>query len=124
MIMPQGTRAPRPRKENTMKYADCTPRQKKAYRNILHASNWLLGGLENTMLDNPEGSEEYENAKATLADHEGLVNELYRMATTELYDEGSCCFNASAASYLKDIRFCGREWLMERCEARIKKSGY
>ena len=122
--MPQGTRAPRPERTNTMKYADCTPRQKKAYRNILNASNWLLGGLENTMLDNPEGSEEYESAKATLADHEGLVNELYRMATTELYDEGSCCFNASAASYLKDIRFCGREWLMERCEARIKKSGY
>ena len=34
-----------------MKYADCNARQKKAYRNIYHASNWLLGGLENTMLD-------------------------------------------------------------------------
>ena len=107
-----------------MKFAECNARQQKAYLNILYASNWLLGGLENTMLDNPEGSEEYENAKATLADHEGLVNELYRMATTELYDEESCCFNQAAASYLKDIRFCGREWLMERCEARIKKSGY
>ena len=31
-----------------MKYADCNARQKKAYRNIYHASNWLLGGLENT----------------------------------------------------------------------------
>ena len=107
-----------------MKYADCTPRQKKAYRNVLHACNWLLGGLENTLQDNPEGSPEHEAAKAALADHDGLVQELYHMATTEVYDEGSCCFNQAAASFLKDIRFCGKEWLMARCEARIKKSGY
>ena len=107
-----------------MKYADCNARQKKAFRNIYHASNWLLGGLENTMLDHPEGSEEYERAKATLANHDGLVAELYCMATTDVYDDGSCCFNQAAASYLKDIRFCGKEWLMARCEARIKKSGY
>ena len=109
---------------NTMKYSDCTPRQKKAYRNIAHASGWLLGGLENTMLDNLEGSEEYENAKARLADHEGLVNELYRMATTEVYDEDGFCFSEAAASSLKDIRLCGKAWLTERCEARIKKAGY
>lgn len=107
-----------------MKYADCNARQKKAFRNILHASNWLLGGLENALLDNLEDSEEYQSAKAQLADHDGLVNELYSMATTEVYDEGSCCFNQAAASYLKDIRFCGKAWLMERCEARIKKAGY
>ncbi|MBR0198575.1 MAG: hypothetical protein IJQ42_00230 [Oscillospiraceae bacterium] len=46
------------------------------------------------------------------------------MATTDVYDDGSCCFSHAAASYLKDIRFCGREWLMARCEARIKKAGY
>ena len=107
-----------------MKLAECNARQKKAFRNIYHASSWLLGGLENTMLDNPEGSQEYESAKALLADHAALVEELYRMATTEVYDEGSCSFSKSAASFLKDIRFCGRAWLMERCEARIKKAGY
>ena len=79
-----------------MKYADCNARQKKAFKNIFHASNWLLGGLENTMLDNPEGSEEYERAKATLANHDGLVAELYSMATTDIYDDGSCCFKSSA----------------------------
>lgn len=107
-----------------MKYSECNARQKKAFINIRNASNWLLGGLENTMLDNPEGSEEYESAKAALADHDWLVNELYSMATTEVYDEGSVCFNNAAASYLKDIRFCGKEWLIARCEARIKKNGY
>ena len=107
-----------------MKYADCNTRQKKAFRNILHACNWLLGGLENTMLDNPENSEEYQSAKAQLADHEGLVNELYRMATTDVYDDGSCYFGQAAVSYVKDIRFCGKAWLMERCEVRIKEAGY
>ena len=107
-----------------MKYAECSARQKKAYRNILYASQWLLGGLENTMEDNEEGSKEYESAKAQLADHEGLVNELYQMATTDYYDEGCCIFNASAEKFLRDVRFCGKAWLMERCEARIKKGGY
>jgi len=107
-----------------MKISEMNARQKKAFYNIKHAANWLLGGLENAMLDNAEGTEEYENARAALADHEGLVNTLYDMATTDLYDEGSCCFNAAAASYLKDIRFCGKAWLMERCEKRITKEGY
>ena len=107
-----------------MKFAECNARQQKAYRNILYASRWLLGGLENTLEDYEEGSEEYESAKAQLADHDGLVNELYRMATTELYNDGSCCFNAGAERYLRDVRFTGRDWLMERCEARIKKAGY
>lgn len=107
-----------------MKYSECNARQKKAFLNIKHAANWLLGGLENTMLDNAENSPEYQSAKATLADHDGLVAQLYDMATTDLYDEGSCCFGASAISALKDIRFCGKDWLMARCEARIKKEGY
>ena len=76
------------------------------------------------MLDYPEGSEEYERAKATLANHDGLVAELYSMATTDVYDDGSCCFSQAATSFLKDIRFCGKERLMARCEARIKKAGY
>ena len=33
-------------------------------------------------------------------------------------------YHQAAVSYLKDIRFCGKEWLMARCEARIKKAGY
>lgn len=107
-----------------MKVKEMNARQKKAFYNIYHAANWLLGGLENTLLDNPKESEEYQNAKAQLADHEGLVNELYRMAITEVYNEGICCFNEDAVNYLKDIRFCGKDWLMERCERRITKEGY
>ena len=107
-----------------MKVSEMNARQKKAFYNIYHASNWLLGGLKNTMLDNEEGSEEYESAKAALADHDGLVAELYRMATTEIYGDGFCAFSDSAEKAIRDIRFCGKDFLMERCEKRIKKAGY
>ena len=107
-----------------MKYSECNARQKKAFANIYHASNWLLGGLENTMLDNTPDSAEYMSAKSQLADHDGLVNQLYDMAITDVYGDGSCSFGSNAERFLKDIRFCGKDWLMARCEARIKKAGY
>lgn len=107
-----------------MKVSEMNARQRKAFYNIKHAANWLLGGLENTLLDYPEDSEEYQRAKQTLEDHEYLVDELYEMATTEVCGDGCCMFGKAAESYLKDIRFCGKEWLMERVEARLKKEGY
>lgn len=107
-----------------MKYADMDARQKKAFKNIYHAANWLVGGLENQMEDNAPGSPEHESARRALANHEGLVDELYSMATTDIYDDGAMMFGKGAESFLKDIRFCGKEWLMERCERRIKKCGY
>ena len=75
-----------------MKMSEMTARQKKAFINIYHASNHLLGGLENTMSDNSPGTPEHENAKAMLADHDALVRELYSMATTAVYAEGLCGF--------------------------------
>ena len=35
-----------------MKLSECTPRQRKAFLNIKYASYWLIGELENTLLDN------------------------------------------------------------------------
>lgn len=107
-----------------MKLSECNARQKKAYINIYHACNWIIGGLENQMQDSAPGHPEYESAKKALEDHAGLVEELYQAATTDVYDEGCCEFGAGAEKYLKDIRFCGKAWLMERCEARVKKAGY
>ena len=112
------------KEENTMKYSEMNYRQKKAYANIYHALNWLLGGLENTLQDYDEESEEYREAKAQLDDHAGLVETVYDMASTDIYGPGSCYFGAGARSFLRDIRFCGREWLMERCERWIRKEGY
>ena len=107
-----------------MKYADCNERQKKAFRNVLHASNHLIGGLENALMDNDPESEEYKSAKAMLEDHDALVKELYSMATTAYYDEGFCGFSKSYEMYIRDINFCGKAWIMERCEMRITKCGY
>ena len=108
-----------------MKVAEMNQRQRKAFYNIKWAANDLLGGLENAMMDNEPGSDEYEEAKKALADHEELVKTLYSMATTAIYGEGYCCFNPRTVKMeLRDINFCGKEWLMERCEKRITKGGY
>ena len=107
-----------------MKYSEMNAKQQKAYRNVIGASNWIIGGLENTMMDNLPDSDEYKAASKRLADHDGLVRELYEAATSEVYGDGSMYFGASAERYLKDIRFCGKDWIMERCERRIKKMGY
>ena len=104
-----------------MKYSECNPRQKKAYANIQWACAWLIGGLENTLADNDPESEEYKSAQRQLADHEGLVETVYDMAINDVYGEGFSCYSSSI---LRDIRFCGKEWLMARCEARVKKFGY
>lgn len=110
--------------DTTMKYETMNAKQKKAFKNIYHAANWLVGGLENTLLDFEEGSREYKNAYERLHNHEGLVEELYDMAISEVYADGGMWFGDQAKRYLKDVRFCGKEWLMERCEKRIAKMGY
>lgn len=107
-----------------MKYSECNERQKKAFRNIKFAADWIIGGLENTLLDEPEDSEEYKSAKAQLDDHEALVDEIYNAAITDIYEEGSVAFGGNAERTLRDIRFCGKEWLMERVEARVRKCGH
>lgn len=83
-----------------------------------------LGGLENTLMDYPEDSDEYKSAYAFLHDHDRLVKRLYEDATTCVYDVGYCGFGPAHERLIRDIRFCGKDWLMECCEERIKKEGY
>jgi len=107
-----------------VKTSEMNERQKKAFFNIKYAACDLIGGLENAASDYPAGSKEHQNAKEALADHAALVSLIYSMATTDIYQEGSVSFGNAAASYIKDIRFCGKEWLMERVESRVRKLGY
>lgn len=107
-----------------MKLSECDARQRKAFINIKYACPDLCGCLENTMYDYPEDSEEYKNAKATLEDHNALVTQLYDMAISAVYTEDCCYFGSEAERTLRDIRFCGKEWLMARCNARLLKEGY
>lgn len=107
-----------------MKYSELNEREKKAVKNIAAAASFLIGGFENELLDYPEGSEGYEWAAAKLADHNALVNELYDEAIRTIYVDGGCYFGEAAEIYLKDIRFCGKEWLLKVCDKRITKLGY
>ncbi len=107
-----------------MKISEMNAQQKKAFYNIRNAADYLIGGLENTMMDYPEDSEEYREAKATLEDHAFLVNQIYDLALTEIFTEGANIFGGAAEAYLKDIRFCGKDWLMERVEKQVTKAGY
>ena len=107
-----------------MKYSEMNERQKKAFKNIKYAAYDLIGGLENTMLDYPKDHEEYIEAKNFLSDHEALVKEVYHMATSSLYDDGACFFGGYADRIIRDINFCGKEFLMQCCEERVRKEGY
>lgn len=107
-----------------MKISEMNARQKKAFYNVYWAANDLIGGLENTLLDYPEDSEDYKSAYALLNDHDRLVKTLYEMATTAFYGEGFCGFGQPYQRFIREINFCGKEWLMERCEKRVRKEGY
>ena len=107
-----------------MKVSEMNQRQKKAFYNIKYAANDLLGVLDNTLLDYPEDSDEYKSAYALLHDHDRLVKRLYSDATTCVYGPNWCGFGPENERFIRDIRFCGKEWLMERCEKRITKEGY
>lgn len=43
-----------------MKVSEMNQRQKKAFYNIKYAAYDLIGGLENTLMDYPEDSDEYK----------------------------------------------------------------
>lgn len=107
-----------------MKVSEMNQRQKKAFYNIKYAADDLLGGLENTLLDYSEDSDEYKSAYLLLHNHDLLVEVLYHNATTCVYGPGYCGFGPEHERFIRDIRFCGKEWLTERCEKRIKKEGY
>lgn len=107
-----------------MKYSELNERQKKAFKNIKYAAYDLLGGLENTLLDYPEDSKEYKSAKALLDDHDELVKEIYRYATSAIYEDGACWGGKYAERMIRDINFCGKEFLMQCCEERVRKEGY
>ena len=99
-------------------------KQRKAAQNIRHAANDMLGGLENAKFDYDTDDAEYIEAEAMLKDHDALVKQLYTMATTAVYRPGLCSFNKAAEAYIKDIRFCGKEWLMAACDKVITEEGY
>ena len=74
-------------------------------------SEWI-GGYENTMTDYPEGSEEYEAAKAML-NHDRLFDAFYADIMLET--------KRNAKSH---VRFAGKQFIEDRIETALKKNGY
>lgn len=106
-----------------MKYSEMDARQKKAFRNIVGACDNIVGELENTVSD-CAGEEWADNAQALLDDHEKLVERIYEAVISEIHEAGRIQFGAGVERVLKDIRFCGKEWLVARIDARLVKMGY
>ena len=86
--------------------------EKQVARLIQSATSEIIGGFENTLIDYPEGSEEYEEAKAIL-NHDTLFEMIYDHIMEE-----------SRGNHASHIRFAGKKFIEERIEARLKKEGY
>lgn len=104
-----------------MKFSECDMRQKKAWKNIKWAASDYIFGIMNGCLDNSEDSPSYKDYMNGLQDLDGIIETVYSESITNVYDEGSCSFGIGAESYLKDIRFCGKEFLMNLVKKYCKK---
>lgn len=104
------------------KFSECNDREKKAWKNIKNAAADYIFGLQNGCFDNEADSIEYHNYKEGLENYNELVNVVYNEALTTIYTGGGgCFFGEGAERFLLDIRFCGKEFLMEVTEHFVKK---
>lgn len=104
-----------------MKFSEMNERKKKATKNIKYAAEDYIFSLLNGCFDSEKGSKEYNNYLNELKDTDGLINTVYSEATTNIYEEGYCCFNSDAQKAIKDIRFCGKEFLMKTTKHYVEK---
>lgn len=94
-----------------------TKNEKLARRNIQNCINFEIGGYENVLLDYPEDAE----AKDFLADHAAIVDYIYQCAVTDFYVDGGVFTDTRLIS---QIKFLGKEKLMEIVEELVSKEGY
>lgn len=94
-------------------YKECNAREKKAWNNIKYAAEDYIFSLQSGCFDNAKGSQLYNDCYARLKDLNGLIEKVYGEALSAHYGEGFTDGSASAIEYIKDIRFCGKEFLME-----------
>lgn len=84
---------------------DLNLKQKKAVKNIKYCAN------DQWQFVNSWYDEKSEDARRFMMDPKALFNTIYKESMENVYDEGFCGFGGGAASYLKDIRFCGKQFL-------------
>jgi hypothetical protein len=90
-----------------MKFSEMNRHQKAAYLQVIAATNWVIGGYENSVADGDMDDLPSEGA---------LVSEIYDTVLNCTTGEG---FQSSRP--IKEIRFCTREWIMERVERRVRR---
>ncbi|WP_337565691.1 hypothetical protein [Acidaminococcus fermentans] len=105
------------------KFNECDDRHKRAWVNLRNAMRYIVGNWENQLNDSDPDSTEYDIAQKALADHEGLVQEIYEAAITDIYsNDGNSKLDKSNS--LKDIRFCGADWMKRLLSCMLKREGY
>ncbi len=96
------------------RFEEMSAKERKAYNNIKNAAADYIYSLENGCFDSGEGSEEYNDYYKQLTNLESLIDVVYGEAISSVYtDDGAACGGAAAKAYIKDIRFCGKEFLLE-----------
>ena len=97
-----------------MKVSEMNAHEKVAFMYVCEVMSELIGGWENTLMDNPEDSEEYKNAYHDLhVGHETLIDWIY-----------SDVMSYSDKGTAKHLRFAGEKFIKERIDRRLTKWGY
>lgn len=97
-----------------MKTSEMNAHEKLAFRFICESMSDIIGGYENSLIDNEEDSEEYKNAYDFLhSGHEALIDFIY-------YDVMASADKGTA----KHMRFAGEAFIRERISKRLTKWGY
>ena len=86
--------------------------QLTAFEQVINAIDWLIGDYENMLMDEIITEDE-------IPSHEDLKNDVYEMVLNNTTYPG---FQKPGG--LDEVRFCGKEWIMERIDKRLKKLGY
>lgn len=103
-------------------FNDMTAKEMKAYKNIKNAACDYVYSIQNGCYDSQVDSEEYNDYYNHLNDLDALVDAVYVEAISAVYTDDGTTFGGSAAkAYIKDIRFCGKEFLMEVTRHFCKK---
>lgn len=96
-------------------------KQRKAFKNINNAAADYIYGLENGCLDSEKGSQQYNDYYNQIKDLDALMDIVYSEALHTVYDRGGVLGGKAAKAYLNDIKFCGKEFLLEVVRDRCTK---
>ena len=97
---------------NTMRRSEMNGNQLTAFEQVINAIDWLTGDYENMLMDGIITEDE-------IPSHEELMEDTYNMVL-------NCRTYAGMQKDggLDEVRFCGKDWIMERIDKRLKKLGY